>query len=105
MTFISLLPLIMPDFYLVCILNSTFIGYYKIDFINISHHLTTGDAKEFPIIIPNAKQLHIFENIFNRAVAIQKDKFSGKIAVDEAEKQLELIQKELDKEVEEMYMI
>lgn len=105
MTFISLLPLIMPDFYLVCILNSTFIGYYKIDFINISHHLTTGDAKEFPIIIPNAKQLHIFENIFNRAVAIQKDKFSGKIAVDEAEKQLELIQKELDKEVEKLYMV
>lgn len=72
-------------------------------FINVSHHLTTGDAKEFPTIVPNAEQLHVFGNIFNRAVAIQKDKFSGKIAEDEAEKQLNLIQIELDKEVEELY--
>ena len=90
---------------IICLLNSDFMSKYLNAFVNTTVHFQINDARQLPIIIPNAEQLHIFENIFNRAVAIQKDKFSGKIAEDEAEKQLELIQKELDKEVEEMYMI
>ncbi|HOV84702.1 MAG TPA: hypothetical protein PLE52_07880, partial [Paludibacteraceae bacterium] len=58
---------------------------------------------QLPIIIPSNEQLNTFQNIFNRAVKIQKNKFAGKIAEDEAEKQLNLIQIELDKEVEELY--
>lgn len=104
MTFISLNEEILPNYYLVCLLNSTFWGYYRILFINVSHHLTTGDAKEFPTIVPNAEQLHVFGNIFNRAVAIQKDKFSGKISEPLAEGELDKIQKELDNFVEEMYL-
>jgi len=86
------------------LLNSNFFGIYKNNFLNISPHLTTGDAKEFPIIIPSNKQLNIFENIFNHAVEIQKDKFAGKISVDKAEEKLTEIQNELDKFVEEMYL-
>ncbi|GAB6161184.1 hypothetical protein JCM12298_03430 [Desulfothermus naphthae] len=90
--------------YLVCLMNSTFFGKYRIEFINVSHHLTTGDAKEFPIIIPTTEQLKEFEAIFDRAYNIQKHKFEGKITEEEAEKQLEQIQKELDEKVEKMYM-
>ncbi len=104
MTFISLIPNLANDKYLVCLLNSTFLGNYRMDFINVSHHLTTGDAKEFPIIIPTSDQLKQFEEIFNRAYGVQKSKFEGKISEVEAENQLEVIQKELDEMVEEMYM-
>ncbi len=89
---------------IICLLNSDFMSKYLNAFVNTTVHFQINDARQLPIIIPNAEQLHIFENIFNRAVAIQKDKFSGKIAEDEAEKQLEQIQKELDKFVEGMYL-
>lgn len=104
MTFISLIPNLANDKYLVCLLNSTFLGNYRMDFINVSHHLTTGDAKEFPIIIPTSDQLKQFEGIFNRAYNIQKSKFEGKISEVEAENQLEVMQKELDEMVEGMYI-
>lgn len=103
MTFISLLENILPNYYLVCMLNSTFYGQYRILFINTSHHLTTGDAKEFPIIIPDETQLKAFESIFNHAVEIQKQKFAGKISDQEAEGRLNEVQKELDKVVAEIY--
>lgn len=89
---------------IICMLNSDFMSKYLNAFVNTTVHFQINDARQLPIIIPNEEQLHIFENIFNRAVAIQKDKFAGIITEDEAEKQLELIQKELDKEVEKLYM-
>jgi len=104
MSLFTLNDKLLPNFYFICLLNSNFFGIYKNNFLNISPHLTTGDAKEFPIIIPSNEQLNIFENIFNHAVEIQKDKFAGKISVDEAEEYLAEIQKELDKFVEGMYL-
>jgi hypothetical protein len=84
-------------------MNSSFFGFYRINFVNISHHLTTGDAKEFPIIIPTEEQLKDFEGIFNRAVDIQKKKFNGEISEEEAEEKLKEIQKELDEKVLKLY--
>ena len=104
MSLFTLNDKLLPNFYFICLLNSNFFGIYKNNFLNISPHLTTGDAKEFPIIIPSNEQLNIFENIFNHAVEIQKDKFAGKISVDEVEVKLAEIQKELDKFVEGMYL-
>jgi hypothetical protein len=92
-----------PDWYYVCLINSKFISKLVYDFINSTSHFQINDARQLPVIIPSDEQLNTFENIFNRAVEIQKNKFSGKIAEDEAEKQLNLIQIELDKEVEELY--
>lgn len=103
MTFSSLVGFL-PDFYIVCLMNSSFFGYYKNLFINVSVHLTTGDAKEFPIIIPSSSELLVFENIFNMAYSVQKDKFDGKITEREAEEKLTKIQKELDELVEKMYL-
>jgi hypothetical protein len=104
MTFISLNEKLLPNYYLVCMMNSTFYGNYRMLFINVSHHLTTGDAKEFPVIIPTTEQLKNFKSIFNLAVAKQKQKFAGKISEAEAEKELAVIQEELDEMVERMYV-
>jgi len=103
MTFISVIPQKASDKYLVCLLNSKLFGNYRINFINISPHLTTGDAKEFPIIIPTPEQLKEFELIFDRAKRVQEEKFSGKISEEEAEERLEEIQKELDEKVLKLY--
>jgi uncharacterized protein YjaG (DUF416 family) len=105
MTFISLNEKLLPNYYLVCMMNSTFYGNYRMLFINVSHHLTTGDAKEFPVIIPTTQQLKSFESIFNRAVEVQKQKFAGKISEAEAEEKLGIIQRELDEMVVYLYNI
>jgi hypothetical protein len=93
----------LPDILFVCLINSSLLSKYVDIFINSTSHFQINDARQLPIIIPNAEQLHVFENIFNRAVAIQKDKFSGKISEPLAEMELDKIQKELDKEVEKLY--
>ncbi len=105
MTFIPVLSNFASDKYLICLMNSTLFGKYKNLFLNVTVHLTTGDAKEFPIIIPTPDQLKTFENICDRAISIQKRKFSGELTESEAEEKLEEIQKELDELVLELYGI
>jgi len=103
MSLFSLNEIIFSEHYAVAILNSTFISEFVNSFVKNTQTFQINDARQLPIIIPSNEQLNTFQNIFNRAVEIQKNKFAGKIAEDEAEKQLNLIQIELDKEVEELY--
>lgn len=91
-------------YYLISLLNSRFLFHFLKIFINESVNLQINDIRQLPIIIPNSDQLRFLENIFNRAVAIQKYKFSKKISEEEAEKELKQIQEELNKFVEEMYL-
>ncbi|MEM4222321.1 MAG: Eco57I restriction-modification methylase domain-containing protein, partial [archaeon] len=93
-----------PEYYFVCILNSTFLSEYVFAFIKNTQTFQINDARLVPIIIPTSDQLKLFENIFDRAYNIQKQKFEGRISEAEAENQLSKIQKELDELVERMYM-
>lgn len=103
MSLFSLNEIIFPDHYAVAILNSTFISEFVDSFIKNTQTFQINDARQLPVIIPSKEQLNTFEIIFNRAVEIQKSKFAEKITEDEAEKQLDIIQIELDKKVEELY--
>jgi len=94
----------LPDFLFVCAINSKFISEYVDNFVNSTSHFQINDARQLPIIIPDSDQLRFFEDIFNQAVSIQKEKFTGKISVQEAEENLDKIQKKLDEFVEEMYL-
>ncbi|MGC8735082.1 MAG: Eco57I restriction-modification methylase domain-containing protein, partial [bacterium] len=89
--------------YFVSLFNSYFIFYFKRFFINGTSGFQINDARQLPIIIPTPEQLKEFEDIFNRAVSIQKQKFEEKISEEEAEKRLEEIQKELDEKVLKLY--
>jgi uncharacterized ubiquitin-like protein YukD len=103
MTLISLIPQKASNEYLICLMNSSFFGVYKNLFVNVTVHLTTGDAKELPIVIPTHDQLREFEEIFNKAVDIQKKKFSNQITEELAKQELNDIQKELDQKVLKLY--
>ncbi|MFN4219420.1 MAG: hypothetical protein ACK4GJ_00670 [bacterium] len=92
-----------PEFFIVCLMNSTFISDFVFSFIKNTQTFQINDARQLPIIIPTPDQLKIFEEIFNRDYNIQKAKFEGKISKEEAEKQLNEIQKQLDGIVEKMY--
>ena len=92
-----------PDLYFVCLINSTFISEYDFNFVNNTQTFQINDARQLPIIIPTSEQLKVFEDIFNRAVSVQKEKFAGKLTEKEAEQKLDHIQKELDELVLELY--
>jgi methylase of polypeptide subunit release factors len=89
--------------YIVSLINSYFVFYFKRIFINSTSGFQINDARQIPIIIPSKEQLKEFESIFNRAVSVQKQKFSNKITEQEAEKRLNEIQWELDEKVLELY--
>jgi hypothetical protein len=89
--------------YLIAVLNSTFLSHYQFNFINNTVSIQINDIRQLPIIIPTESELKEFEDICNRAINIQKKKFSQLISEEEAEKELEEIQKELDKKVLRLY--
>jgi len=94
----------LPIYFFICIINSTFISNYDFHFVNNTQTFQINDARQLPIIIPTPDQLKFFEDIFNQAVSIQKEKFTGKISKQEAEENLDKIQKKLDEFVEEIYL-
>ena len=94
---------LVPNFFIVCILNSKLENLYAELFLNFTLNFQINDARQLPIIIPTSEQLKEFELIFDRAKKVQEEKFSGKITEKEAEERLEEIQKELDEKVLKLY--
>lgn len=94
-----------PDWFLVCILNSTFISNYSFDFINNTQTLQINDARQLPIIIPSKQQLQNFKNLFDQAYDIKIRQFSGQLPEPQALQELEQVQARLDKMVYHLYGI
>jgi len=94
-----------PNWYIVCILNSTFISNYDFHFINNTQTFQINDARQIPIVIPTRKKLSEFEEIFNQAIIIKKKFFRGDIDSKEEESLLNKIQTKLDVLVYDLYNI
>lgn len=94
-----------PEYFIIGIINSTFMSYYVDTFINNTQTFQINDARQIPLVIPNKKQLSQFKNIYDKAIDIKKQQFSSEISVEISDDLLELIQQQLDKLVEELYFI
>ena len=92
-----------PEYYIICMINSSFMSYYVDDFVNNTQTFQINDARQLPIVIPTENQLAKFKTIFDRAYKIKKEQFSGIVSEEKAEMLLEPIQQELDKLMEELY--
>jgi len=102
MSLFSLLPGI-PDWFYVCVINSSFVSEYVNDFLNNTQTFQINDARQLPIIMPSKERLEEFHNIFNDAYAIKLMQFAGEISEGKAEDKLRQIQEELDAYVLEYY--
>jgi len=92
---------IIPEFYMVMLMNTKLISDYIDVFVNNTVHCTTGDAKLIPIMIPNKQTLKVFKKLFNSAVEMKKTILLS----NESEKQLLEIQEKLDTMVNELYKV
>lgn len=91
-----------PEFYMVALINSSFVSYYVDSFINNTQTFQINDARQIPIIIPSEKQLLEISTIFNEAVKLKKKEFKTFILQIE---ELNSLQCELDKIVASIYKI
>ncbi|MDD4847649.1 MAG: hypothetical protein PHR53_02650 [Bacteroidales bacterium] len=87
----------LPDWYYVCLINTTLISFYVDNFINNTSHFQINDARQLPIIIPTETQLKKFEMIFQKAVRLKKNTNTGT--------DLNKLENTLNKLVRELYAI
>ena len=62
-----------PEYYIVCIINSIFMSYYVDDFVNNTQTFQINDARQLPIIIPSKEELERCKPLYERAVALSKN--------------------------------
>lgn len=101
MSFFSVLESV-PEYYMITVMNSSFAAYYIDSFVNSTSHCTTGDAKLLPILIPSKEELDVCKYLFDKIIRLKKSiehsTTQKKIITD-----INLIEKELDKFVRELY--
>ena len=92
-----------PDFYIVCIGNSSFASRYTESYVNFTVNFQINDARLLPIVIPTKDELILFKNLFDNAINIRKQQFSSAISQEIAEEKLNIIQQRLELMVNELY--
>lgn len=91
-----------PEFYIVALINSSFMSYYVDSFINNTQTFQINDARQIPIIVPTAKELATINSIFSEGVKLKKKEFSSSI---ELSVELNSLQRKLDEIVDSIYVV
>ena len=91
--------------YFLVLLNSYFLFYYLRTFINNTVNLQINDVRQLPIIIPNQKQLKQSEILFDKGKDIKERRINNLINEEQEEKELKILQEEVDRFVCELYGI
>jgi hypothetical protein len=92
-----------PNYYLVILLNSEIIFDYYREFINCTVNIQINDIRRLPIIIPTMEQLKMYNNEFQKAVALKKKYFNGILSEEDIVNKLAEIEQNLDEFVENLY--
>jgi hypothetical protein len=87
-----------PEYFAICLINSTFMSYYVDTFVNNTQTFQINDARQLPIVMPDKNTLSEFQKLFKLAVNLKKSK------MDNADELLE-IQEKLDDMVNKLYKI
>jgi hypothetical protein len=92
-----------PDYYIVTLINSRYLGLIYRNFINNTVNVQMNDIRSFPIVVPTSNQLLVCKDFFEKSYKIQSDFFDNKISVSDRDKRLNEIQIEVDLFVESLY--
>lgn len=94
-----------PERYIICLINSTFMSLYVDNFVNNTQTFQINDARQLPIIIPDDTILKQLSGTFIKAQCIKQNEFAGLIDDTIANKDLQVIQKDVDGIVNALYGI
>ena len=92
-----------PDYYIVTLINSRYLGLIYRNFINNTVNVQMNDIRSFPIVVPTSNQLSVSKELFDKSHKIQTDFFDNKISISDRDNGLNEIQIEVDKFVESLY--
>lgn len=94
-----------PEYYMISMINSTFLSEYVDNFINNTQTFQINDARQLPIIIPDKETLSKIKTIFNKAISIKKQYFEGTANERNVDNALNILQSELDNITKTIYLI
>ena len=60
-----------PEYYIICLINSTFMSYYVDNYVNNTQTFQINDARQLPIIIPSSSDLKALKTVFADAIDIK----------------------------------
>lgn len=86
-----------PEYYIICLINSTLMSYYVDNYVNNTQTFQINDARQLPIIIPTQDDLKELKIIFDDAIRIKKSSNGAD--------ELMILQQRLDKTIDRIYSI
>lgn len=81
-----------PDWFIVCMLNSKFLGEYVDNFVNNTVSFQMNDARSLPIVVPSSEELLEFKKVFDKAFVIRNKISSGELSKKEGDLELQNLQ-------------
>ena len=60
-----------PEYYIICLINSTLMSYYVDNYVNNTQTFQINDARQLPIIVPSPDELKELRDIFDNAISIK----------------------------------
>ena len=102
----SLMPILkfVSSKYIIALLNSNLIFDYYREFVNCTVNVQINDLRQIPIIIPNNQMLNKINELTDKAIAIKKSARQSD-ETDSFDKSIAYIELEIDKIVEQLYLI
>ncbi|MDQ0290433.1 Eco57I restriction-modification methylase domain-containing protein [Oligosphaera ethanolica] len=94
-----------PYYYLITLINSHMTATLIYSFLNNTPHFQINDCRMLPIIVPSEEQLGKCKELFNSAIAIQKDYFAKRLDRTMRDDKLRAVQDKVDAFVYGLYGI
>jgi len=94
-----------PNYYLVCLLNSELLFDYYREFINCTVNIQINDIRQIPVIIPSKERLKDLLPIFGNAITLKKSVIENKTTEDSISVALAETEKKINDFVENLYGI
>jgi len=96
---------LVPDWFYVVVINTTFMSLYVDNFINNTSHFQINDARQVPIIIPDNEQLAQARSLFENAYSLKRQQLHQQISEDTALKAIDIIENKIEDLVRKIYQI
>ena len=96
---------LVPDWFYVVVINTTFMSLYVDNFINNTSHFQINDARQVPIIIPDNDQLAQARSLFENAYSLKRQQLHQQISEDTALKAIDIIENKIEDLVRKIYQI